>query len=249
MVNKSDSLQNSKRAVLIQARMSSVRFHGKMLEKIGNVPLIEYVYKRCLHSKNADVVAVLTSNEKGDDELYSYCQKEQIPVFRGSLNNVLHRYVEGAKQYGCEIVCRVCGDSPFVDIKKIDEMFELLVNEGLDYIRFESRVGGFLSEVVTLSALVKVLNATKQKEDLEHVTRYILNNNHEFSSKTIGAELHNNLKKSLEGIHLTIDYKSDLELANCIINKGLRDFEFSSSDVMGIIDRDIDLDKYRRHKE
>lgn len=234
---------------MIQARMSSVRFPGKMLKKIGNVPLIEYVYKRCLQSKNADVVAILTSNEKGDDELYSYCQKEQIPVFRGSLNNVLHRYVEGAKQYGCEIICRICGDSPFVDIIKVDEMFESIVNEELDYMRFESTIGGFLSEVVALSALVNVLKSTEKKEDLEHVTLYILKNKHKFDTRMIDTVVFNNLRKSLEGIHLTIDYPSDLELANCIIDKGLHDFNFLSSDVIEILERNIDLDKYRRHKE
>lgn len=44
-------------AIIIQVRMSSSRFPGKMLTKLGGLALIEYVYRRCRalsHRKRID---------------------------------------------------------------------------------------------------------------------------------------------------------------------------------------------------
>ena len=81
-------------AILIQARLSSSRFPKKMLENIGGITLMEYVYKRCKNSMRADRVIVITSNNKTDDELYRLCLDKNILVFRGDLENVLKRYID-----------------------------------------------------------------------------------------------------------------------------------------------------------
>jgi len=79
--------------------MSSDRFPGKMLEELGGVPLVEYVYRRCGTSNAADVI-VATSADPSDDRLYSYCADRGIGIMRGSLDNVLARYIEAAEGAG-----------------------------------------------------------------------------------------------------------------------------------------------------
>lgn len=220
-----------KKGILIQARLSSSRFPGKMLKSLGEVPLVQYVFNRCEISSQADLVGVITSFEKSDDLLYDYCKKAGIPVFRGSLDNVLDRYIQAAKYFECDIVCRVCGDSPFVDIFCIDKLFRA-IRDSEDYLSVEGRLKGFIFEVVTLKALLKVQCLTNSVDDLEHVTKYIRNNLEIFNYRTFDMK---SMDRKLQDITLTIDYKKDLELANSIIAKGLRGYNFMSKDVIDIL--------------
>ena len=93
--------------ILIQARLSSSRYPSKMLDKVGNVTLLEYVYHRCKTSKLANKVIVITSTDKSDDALYDLCLDKEIPLFRGDLNNVLERYICAANENKIELICRV----------------------------------------------------------------------------------------------------------------------------------------------
>ena len=234
-----------KKAILIQARLSSERFPGKMLKKIGEYTLVEYVYNRCLQSKNTDEVAILTSNQFSDDLLVQCCLDRGIQFFRGSLDNVLERYINGAESLGCDVICRVCGDSPFVDVEKIDEMFNIMENGKInDYISITGIIPGFLSEVFKTSALKKSLNSTFDMNDLEHVTRYIRNNLNSFNITFLKAGM---AERKLDDIQLTIDYPKDLELANEILKFGrFCGFQFSSQDIIDILKSKINLSLYRR---
>ncbi len=223
-----------RKGIFIQSRMSSMRFKGKMLEDVNGTPLVEYVYERCLKA-GSDVVAVITSCEKSDDSLAAYCMKRSIPVFRGKLNNVLGRYVKAGEFFNCEVICRVCGDSPFVDTDAIDLMFDRLSDSDdrssrrLDYITIGNCLDGFLSEVITLSALNYIGQKTIQSEDLEHVTRYIKRNQSEFKTAVINVDL---LPADLKGISITIDTEEDLAFANKVIKNGLKGYGFTSVDVI-----------------
>ncbi|MBF0343324.1 MAG: hypothetical protein HQL06_03750 [Nitrospirae bacterium] len=221
-----------------------MRFPGKMLSNLGGIALVEYVYMRCAQSMKSDGVVVLTSNEDSDNILAEYCKSKEIKVFRGKINDVLDRYISCGIHYGYDTICRVCGDSPFVDVCKIDEMFEMA--EKYDYVSFENTIAGFLSEVVSLSCLQRVSQLTSNLNDCEHVTLYIREHSHEFLAKIIDADLYDS---SLEGINLTIDYPMDIELANQIIDKGLKGFRFSSANIVQILKQHINFHPYKRSKQ
>ena len=133
----------------IQARTNSSRLPGKMLLPFGRESLANYVMNRCsLLGETVDHVVLLTSEEPTDDQLAELISRSGFEVFRGSLNNVLLRYIECANYYGANTIVRVCGDSPFVDLKMIEKMLDHLDN-GFDYVCFatEGNVAGFDSEV------------------------------------------------------------------------------------------------------
>ncbi|UCD15382.1 MAG: hypothetical protein JSV34_06625, partial [Candidatus Omnitrophota bacterium] len=181
--NKSLTLEDIGRcAIIIQARMSSRRFPGKMMSCLyNNVPLIEYVYERCKKSSVKNIL-VATSVDKSDDELYDYCKKKNILVTRGSLDDVLKRYVQTADSIAADYIVRVCGDTPFVDVSLIDMLLGILIREKLDYASFNRQTcaSAFFSEAITLGALKKVLILASNKEDFEHVTKYIVDNRGKF---------------------------------------------------------------------
>jgi len=223
-----------KKAIFIQSRLSSSRFPGKMLASLGGITLVEYVYNRCKQSNEADKVMIITSIEESDDALYELCLSRDIPVFRGSLNDVLKRYIDAAEFMNINRVCRVCGDSPFVDIDAIDKLFIEIENSGkLDYISSSNSLNGFMSEVFVMDLLKEVYNYDLKDEDYEHVTKYIRDNSSDFSTKEIDLQLR---PSELEKFTLTIDYEKDLGIANKIVEK-LDGFDFTSSDVISILEK------------
>lgn len=229
-----------KKSILIQSRLSSKRFPKKMMSPVGTVPMVEFIYRRCCASANSNSVAVITSNEKSDDELFAYCREHDIEVFRGSLENVLDRYIQAAELFESNIVCRVCGDSPLVDVDLIDEMLEMLEKENLDYVapNKEMCIAGLDAEVVTVDALKSALSEAASNEELEHVTPYIKNNSHKFKSKIIDTDL------KIPGIKhavLTVDYPKDLLLINEIVILLGNRSNFSSRDVLEVLSKNKHL--------
>ncbi len=220
------------KAILIQARLSSSRFPSKMLHDLGNYKLIEYVYNRCLTSKASNSVLVITSSECSDDELYSFCINKNINVFRGDLDDVLKRYLKASEENKFDIICRVCGDSPFVDIAAIDNMFYYFEkNKTIDYMSTSDSLNGFMSEAFTLNLLRKIYNVALTKNDKEHVTKYVRDHMLNFQTK----ELKLNLRpEHLSSFTLTIDYLEDIILAEKIVDK-LKDFTFTSLEVIEIL--------------
>lgn len=225
-----------KTGILIQARLSSSRLPGKMLMEICQIPLIEYVYLRCKTASSADLVAVITSDDPSDDKLHRFCMDNAIPVFKGSLENVLDRYVRAADFFGLTHILRICGDSPFVDIRAMDEMAGLAREQGLDYVFTGQVLDGFLSEVISKKALKHARQNTTSLNDLEHVTPYIRQNPLEFKT----ALLKGNGPGVDKNLSITIDTEKDYgfccEIAKALARiKGRPWFQFSNKDVLNAI--------------
>lgn len=221
-----------KKAILIQARLSSSRFPKKMMEKIGDLTLLEFVYHRCKKSQYADDVIILTSIEKTDDALYNLCIEKQIPVFRGDLNNVLKRYIDAADHHKVDVICRVCGDSPLVDYNVIDMMFHhTTLDNSIEYLSTSNSLNGFISEVFTLDLLKNVYNKDLADDDKEHVTKYIRDNIINFNTKEFDINLR---PQALQDFTLTVDYPEDIVLIRNIVNY-IKDFNFTSNDIIKIL--------------
>lgn len=225
--------------ILIQARMSSTRFPGKMLADIGPYGLVEFVYRRCLEAKNPNIVAVITSLDPSDDKLYDFCIEHNIKIFRGNLDNVLSRYIEAADNFKIDTIVRVCGDSPFVDVEKIDEMLEIYQNKNLDYVNFDKTtvLWGLDSEVISTNLLKKISTLNLLDEDKEHVTLYIKKTIEQYKSAQI--KLHHP-QDQVEKLKLTVDYREDLELCKKLLKHfEHKQFKFSTDDVDQAIKKEL----------
>jgi len=225
-----------KKGILIQARLSSSRLPKKMLMNIGEYKLVEFIYNRCLLSKESDLCAIITSTDKSDDELYDFCIKKGMQVFRGSLNNVLQRYIDASIFYELDVVCRVCGDSPFVDIEYIDEMFLELNDSMLNYVGFnkDTIVHGLDSEVFEVKILKNLLNEDLSDDDFEHVTFYIKNNLEKYKYKNIVSIFS---LDEVKNVRFTVDYKKDLEICRSYYQKYLKSINFKRSDIISALKR------------
>ena len=62
-------MSKSKIIIIIPARLSSVRLPKKYLFKIGNLRVIEIIFKRLSENFKKENIFIATSNNKSDNEL------------------------------------------------------------------------------------------------------------------------------------------------------------------------------------
>lgn len=227
-----------KAALIIQARMSSQRLPGKMTMDIAGLPLYQYVYRRCEQVRGIDTIIIATSTDPSDDVIANSAMANGIEFYRGSLTNVLERYIECARKIGAEAIVRVCGDSPFVDVLKAGDLLSTLFERHLDHIDFGGSrfVKGLDSEAVRLKALEKSLELSSHPDTLEHVTHFIRHNSADFQK----GDLRVNLDPFDSKVALTVDTLHDLTLCKKIaealqIEYGPNRFDFTSEAIFSMI--------------
>ena len=213
---------------IIQARLGSSRFPGKVLQKIGDKSVIEIIVKRLKKSKQIGEVIVATTNSNVDKKLVSFLKKKKIKVFTGSELNVLSRYYYAAKNNSANYVVRVCGDCPFIDSKLLDEMVTKIKLRKYDYvsnINPPTYPDGLDLEVFTFNKLNEAFKKAKNSYDREHVTPYIIRNSKKYNFK---------LKKDFSSFRLTLDEPIDLKVLKNV-HKNLKSIYFNTSDLLKLI--------------
>lgn len=163
--------------VVVQARMSSSRFPGKVLAPIHGVPMAVYILRRLATSRAADDVVLATSTDPSDDSLARAVEAAGFRVYRGSLDDVLGRFVSAARAIGADVAVRITGDCPLIDVATLDRMIERIRDaEDLDYL---SNVApptfpdGLDTELVSMRALTIAEAEARPGHQREHVTPFV----------------------------------------------------------------------------
>jgi spore coat polysaccharide biosynthesis protein SpsF (cytidylyltransferase family) len=165
-----------RRVAIIQARMSSSRFPGKVLAQLGDLPMIVFMVERVRQARLVDQIVVATSTDSTDDPLARELAARGIACFRGNLNDVLDRFVQCARTTNADHIVRLTGDCPLMDADLIDQGLNELASSNLDYV---SNVApptypdGLDVECFTLQALETAWREAKLPSEREHVTLYL----------------------------------------------------------------------------
>ena len=85
-------------AAIVQARMGSSRFPGKVMKLIQDVPMIEILIKRLSKSKLIHQIIVATSRNDENTPLVNHLESMNIECEIGSEEDVLSRYYNAAKK-------------------------------------------------------------------------------------------------------------------------------------------------------
>lgn len=178
---------------VVQARMGSERFPGKMLSHLGRQTLLDWVLTRVLQSKNLDQVVLATSTNKQDDQLVAAAKKFQVASIRGSETDVLDRFVLSANETKADLVVRICADNPFVAAEEIDRLILDHQAKTSDYsCNHQQKLGnnyadGFGAEILSAKLLSELARNTTEKSHREHVTSYIWDNQSKFKINALIA--------------------------------------------------------------
>lgn len=230
---------------LIQARMSSTRFPGKVLADLGGKPMIAFMVERARRARLLDEVAVITSADPTDDPLAEVLESRNIPTFRGDLHDVLMRYAAGAASFDASTVVRLTGDCPLVDPTIVDSVVGGLVEAGADYcsnVAPPSFADGLDVECFSRDALNRAANEAKKPSEREHVTLWMRAPDTDLLRINVAALVDSS------HLRLTVDYPDDLDMVRSILGLiGAEDNEFDYYDILRCLDARRDLLEINRH--
>ncbi len=197
---------------ILQARMSSKRFPGKVLQFIKGKEILKIVYEQIFKSKYVSKIIIATSKNKSDDKIEFFCKKNKIEIFRGSLNNVASRFNKIIKKNNCKEFIRINADSPLTSsliINKLCKEFLRGKSEIVTNVFPRTFPKGQSAEIVKSLLITNNINKFNE-HDLEHVTTFFYRNYKKFKIKNI----RNNINQSK--YNLSVDTKKDLFNINII---------------------------------
>ncbi len=235
--------------------MSSSRLPGKVLREIAGRPMLGWVVRRARRAQTIAQVIVATTTDPSDDPVAAFCQAQGYDCARGSLNDVLDRYYQAARQAQADVVVRLTADCPFVDPALVDEAVNALCTGGYDFVanRLPQPWGrtypiGLDVEVFTFAALKNAWEQARAPHQREHVTPYF------YEDVPAGALKPQNAARRAAVVtphgfriallhaladhgHLrwTVDTPEDLELARQIAAR-FSDDAFSWTDILHLIE-------------
>lgn len=179
---------------IIQARMGSTRFPGKMNKEFHNgKTILDVIVEKMKLTFSNEQIILATSDDLQNQKLIKKCKEHSINSFVGSENDVLSRFIECAKKFSLTHIVRVCGDNPFLIEEMNNELLkEFYKNNTYDYYSYYVKDTpsilthfGFWFEIVGVNALKKVQKVTSDPLYHEHVTNYIYQNKDQFKIKSI----------------------------------------------------------------
>lgn len=202
-------MTSSRTVAIIQARMSSGRLPGKVLEPIAGRAAILFMYERLLRARRLDGICLATSADASDEQLAETAGRAGLPVFRGSLDDVLDRFVCASRAQRCDIVVRLTGDCPLIDPDIVDRAVAMLDEDGLDYVSNSDPPtfpDGLDVEAIRMAALESAAAEAQLGSEREHVTPFIRNRPERFRCGNLRSSV------DLSALRWTVDYADDLEL-------------------------------------
>ena len=211
---------NKKVLFVIQARMNSSRFKGKVLRPIpieNGKPVLKWIVDILKDTKLEHKIIVATSKAEENLKICNYCNNHQIDFYQGSENDVLSRFIEISKQFqDYDTVIRLTADNPILDPKILEKVILFhLINEN-DYSYTEDLPLGMNFEIISRGALLSLEKKKLTNNEKEHVTPFFKKNRCYKKGKYI-PELSFEMKK----LRLTIDYPLDFVVLSVILSIGI----------------------------
>jgi spore coat polysaccharide biosynthesis protein SpsF len=190
--------ENPKIITLVQARTTSSRLPGKVLQEILGKPMLVHVVERAQRATTCEQVVVATTSDDSDVPIVDLCKRMGYACFRGSLHDVLDRFYQAAKLYQANVVVRLTADCPLIDPQVIDltvrafqglekpPAYRTSLNANIaDAMLFDFAANrlpppwsrtypiGLDTEVVSFAALERAWQEAGEKYQREHVLPYL----------------------------------------------------------------------------
>jgi glutamate-1-semialdehyde 2,1-aminomutase/spore coat polysaccharide biosynthesis protein SpsF len=229
-----------KTIAIIQARMGSQRFPGKVMKDLDGMPVVMWAYLAASDAKGIDEVVIATSTLEQDNAIADWCADNRIECFRGSESDVLDRFQACANVYGADVILRLTGDCPFLDSRIITEVIQLRAMTGADYATNTdppTYPDGLDVECFTWAALEVAHQEATRPSDRDCVTQYISRNRYRFKAA--------NLTCPLPGLHKerwVLDTEEDYEFCKAIASR-LGGGTVTYTEILRILDKEPELRK------
>lgn len=157
---------------IITSRWQSTRLPGKALVDIGGKPMLQRIVDIANQSKYIDEVVVATT--PSSEPIIQYCKKHNISFYAGSEEDILSRLYETAKQFNADILVRLWGDAPLIELSQINSAvaYALSSEDESYYISLSNNCG--VVSVMSFT-LLELSNAELHREEDRHWFHKYLN--------------------------------------------------------------------------
>lgn len=202
---------------LIQARMSSSRLPGKVLKDLSGKPVLAWVVDAARHISGVDQVVVATSEEEEDNDIESFCEQQNIAVYRGSRDDVLERMTHAAKEFNAKTVIRITADCPLLDPFVCGMLLQLHKTSGAGYtsnIEPATWPDGLDCEVMTMDALETANRHGRPGAERDHITLYLRNRRSQFQARNLSCPI-----PKLDRERWTLDDEGDYAFLQAVTSK------------------------------
>ncbi len=234
----------NKTVIVVQARMSSSRLPGKVMLPILGRTLLYRMIERLRMIRHTAEIIIATSQETADDIIEREASAIDVACFRGSLNNLLDRHYQLAKQAGADVVLKIPSDCPLIDPNIIDDVLDFYFDNQKQY-DFVSNLhpatfpDGNDVEIMSMDCLERTWKEATRPLELEHTTPYIWENQDKFR---IGNVLWSAGKDYSMSHRFTIDYPEDYQFIKRVFeelypaNPG-----FTCEDILNLLEEKPDI--------
>ena len=227
--------------VVLQARMSSTRLPGKVMSQINGHPMIYWEISRISKAKLVNKTVVAISDQSSDDILANYLESIHQEYIRGSLDNVLGRYVKAEENYNPSAIIRLTADCPLVMPELIDQYLEIFHKSDFDYLSNTlvlSYPDGLDIEIIKPGIFKKLLEFNLSEEEKEHVTLGIYSRKDKFRTHNVSN------KTNISDFRWTVDTSDDLAFVKSIYaHFESKEINFTFEDVLKYVKDNPNLNR------
>ena len=172
-----------KTVAIIQARLGSTRFPGKVMYPLGDYPALVQMIRRLSFCKTLDEICVAIPDTDANSVIIDTVRQYSVTLYpnislsfhRGSEQDVLSRVTEAAKIRGADKIVDLTGDCPLVDPAHVD----LLVEKTVGPVVFSSNIfslrtwpDGFDVQVYPFRLLLQLHQVIHQEDSAREHTGY-----------------------------------------------------------------------------
>ncbi|MDQ3964071.1 MAG: NTP transferase domain-containing protein [Actinomycetota bacterium] len=226
----------------IQARMRSARLPGKVLEELGERPILSWVVRAAREAALGGPIVVATGSGDEDDPIVALAERERVAVVRGHPTDVLSRFLQVVDETRADCVVRLTADSPLIPPEVIRAAVATFGADVCDY------VGTFLPRTLPLGLGVEVVSAKTLRDIADvatghhrsHVTSYIYSNSTSF--RLIGLTF----SPAAPHLRLTVDEPDDLALLREVVAR-IGDVAPRYDQVLQVFEREPQLGEINAH--
>jgi spore coat polysaccharide biosynthesis protein SpsF len=237
---------NQKILAVVQARIGSSRFPGKILLPLAGKPLLLRLAERISASAFGDdlVIAATTNNE--DDEVDILCKKNNLNCFRGNPSDLLDRHYRAGLEYNADAVVKIPSDCPLICPEVINRVigFYTRNKNRYDYVSNlhpATYPDGNDVEVIPMSILETAWKEAKLPMEREHTTPFIWERPERFRIGNV--EWETGLDYSMSH-RFTVDYPEDYEFVGRVYNELYENNPlFGLDDILKLLDEKPEIKK------
>ncbi|WCL49654.1 cytidylyltransferase domain-containing protein [Leptospira sp. GIMC2001] len=202
----------------VQARIGSSRLTGKVLKNLPNPNgpnLLEHIHSRLIKILPEDRIVFLIPET--DKQLEEFLIGRKFNYFLGPLDDVRARFRLAAEKYSADIIFRLTGDNPFVDIRAMELILEawnysfVHNKQALDLVSCTPLPLGMGIESFSVSALMSGEDCNEERHK-EHVSLHIKEKPNLYNIIRIPT----GMSSVVNGIRCTIDEPADFEMMEAI---------------------------------